>query len=86
MAEREHGIMNESETVLLKKGTGAHIVLLLHSHLMLMLRSLWYALFFLANFHHLSELNSLCSAIKFNLALMQFDSALTCKFNCIFFD
>lgn len=46
MAEREHGIMNEGETVLLKKGTGAHMVLLLHSHLMLMLRSLWYALFF----------------------------------------
>lgn len=46
MAEREHGIMNKGETGLLKKGTGAHIVLLLHSHLMLMLRSLWYALFF----------------------------------------
>lgn len=60
--------MNEGETVLLKRT----LLLLLLSHLMLPLKSVHY--FFIAVFHRLSELHSLCYVIKFNIALMQFGS------------
>lgn len=72
MAEREHGIMNEGETGLLKKGHWCpHSVVITQSPYVNAQKSVVCS-FFLSDFHHLSELNSLCSAIKFNLALMQF--------------